>query len=833
MLRISLRSLLAHKTRMVMAVLAVVLGVSFISGTLVFSAALQRIVDDAISGSATDLEVRPNPAIDGISDDLTLTDDDLDRVAGLDGVERAEGFVEGDGVYVLDGDDKVVGGDDESGTAISWIGMGVTKELTEGAEPQAADQVVLDEDTAEDAGAGVGDTVTLFLPDGKRRDVTVSGLFVPPGSDLAPARYTAMSTDAARDLLLEPGQWSWVEVDLADGASAEEVKDDVGAALGDTVEVRTAAEQEKDNKDATDAAVSIFTNVLLGFAIVSLLVGSFLIVNTFTMLVAQRSREMALLRAVGARRKQVTRALLAEAAIIGGVGGVVGMLLGLLVALGISRLLRVTGLELSFTPTLPVTAVVASLAVGVGVTVLAAYLPTRRAGRIAPVEALHDAVAVPDGPKRRRVVIGGVLLGLAVGAFVLQAASDEAGTKILFAGGGGLLLIIAAVALAPTLAALLLRLLPRSRSVIPRLARANTVRNPKRTAATASALMVGLALVVGVTVVASSITESLGAAVDDGDFVADLAVSASSISVQPGQLTKLDDATEGSIVTQSSRTVLIDDDETAATFWGGDPIAEAFAVDPVEGSAADVEAGSALVDEDTADDRDWAVGDKIKMTFANGETKPVTIAATYAETPLLTGLLVDQDDYVGPAAGGEVDVAFFGAADGQSVGDLKSALQDATSANPLLRVEDSDDVIDRFGSDINSLLGLIYGLLGLSVIIAILGVINTMAMSVMERTRELGMLRAVGLTRRMTRALIRRESIIIALIGAILGIAIGLVVGVALQRVLAADGIDTLAVPWLQIVVFLVLAVLIGVLAAVLPARRAAKTDILEAIATT
>ncbi len=837
MVKLSLRSLLTHKLRTAMAILAVVLGTGFVSGTFVFSDALSRVLDSAVEGSATDLAVTPKPPVDtgGFpgSADVTVAQASVDKVAAVPGVARAAGTVTVIGTYLLDGDGKVAGNVNAPSFGYAWTGLGATAALSQGSAPEGAGQVVLDEKTAEKAGVRVGGTATLLLPSGDQRQATVSGLYVPPGSDLGGGGAVVFAPATAQQLLPRPGTWSGIEVALRSGADADEVKRAVVAALGDGFEVTTRADQIREAKDALGSVVNVFTYVLLGFALVSLLVGGFLIANTFTMIVAQRSREMALLRAIGAKRRQVTRALLLEALVIGFVGAVVGMFLGLGIALGLAALLGTTGLNLSFTPRLPVSAVVAALLVGVVVTVVSAYLPTRRAGRIAPVEALRESVSVPDRPRRRRTVFGLVLLVLAAAAFVLSNAAEDTGPKALWTGIGAVLLITAAVALAPRLAMLLVGVLPRTRRASVRLARANTVRNPRRTAATAAALMIGLALVTGVTVVASSITASIGQVVDDDDVKIDYAVSAAFTQVEPALQAKIEAVPGvGQTLLQQSFQADAGGSTVGATANGGAPLSAAFVVERREGVVDAIAPGTFIVDEQTAEDRGWTLGRQVPFTYVTGEQQTLRLAGIYAPTALIEGVQANRDDYRAATGDDSANVVFVVGDAGTDPSALRSGLEAATAGNPLMQVQSLDDVKEQAGSQVNTLLSLVYGLLVLSVIIAVLGVINTMAMSVLERTREIGLLRAVGLTRRQSRSMIRRESVLISLLGALLGIAGGLVIGVFLQRALAPTGIEQLAIPWLNLAVFFVLAAVIGVVAALAPARRAARMDVLGAIAT-
>ncbi len=836
MVRLSLRSLLAHKLRTAMAILAVILGAGFVSGTFVFSDALSRVLDNAVEGSATDLYVVAKPPIEtdefGADAPPTVAQADLDKIAAVPGVVRAAGNVTAIGTYLLD-NGKVVGNTNTPSIGYAWTGLGSTAVLSQGSPPAGDDQVVLDEKTAEDAGVAVGDRATILLPSGNQMQATVAGLFVPPGADVGGSGAVAFGPATAQRLLLSSGQWSGAEVALDSGASADEVKRQVAAALGAGFEITTRAEQIKEAKDSLSTVVNVFTYALLGFALVSLLVGGFLIANTFNMIVAQRAREMALLRAIGARRKQVTRALLLEALVIGLVGAVIGMFLGLGIALALASLLGRTGLSLSFTPRLPVSAIVAALVVGVAVTVLSAYLPTRRAGRIAPVEALRESMSMPDRPRRRRTVLGVMLLVLAGGAFALSTAADKTGQKASWAGVGALLLVMAAVALAPLLATMLVRVLPPTRRAAVRLARANTVRNPRRTAGTAAALMVGLGVVTGVTVVASSITESIGRVVDSDDVKIDYGVSATFTQVEPALQASIE-AVPGvrETLTQQSFQADAGGKVISGTANGGARLSAAFVVDRVQGSVDDVAPGTFIVDQTTAEDRGWTVGQQVPFTFATGAKKTLRLAGIYQGTALVDGVQANAVDYRTATKQDAANVVFVMGDAGTDQAALRSGLEAATAGNPLMQVQSVDDVKEQASSQVNTLLSLIYGLLILSVIIAVLGVINTMAMSVLERTREIGLLRAIGLTRRQSRLMIRRESILISILGALLGVATGLVIGVLLQRALAPTGIDQLAIPWLSLVIFFVLAALIGVIAALAPARRAARMDVLGAIAT-
>ena len=842
MLRLSIRSLLAHKLRMAMSVAAVVLGVAFVAGTLVFTTSMSTSLDDLVSSGATDVSVTPRSAVDGSAPAadavLTVPDATLTRIAAVEGVSRAVGSVAVPGVFVVGDEGKVVGKASTAGTGIAWTGVGFTRKLDTGSAPTAEDQVVIDDTTAAAASLSVGRPVKLLLPTGPRSAV-VSGIFRPAGASLGGQAYVAFAPAQAQRLLLRPGQWTTVDVTLAAGASDTAVRESVRAAVGPTFVVRTRAEQIAAAKDSVSSSLSFFTYFLLGFAVVALLVGGFLIANTFAMVVAQRSREMALMRAVGATKRQVTRALMVEAIVVGLVGSLIGVGLGLLVALGLGVAFSALGLDLSVTPALPPSAVAISLLLGVGVTAAAAYLPLRRAGRIAPVQALRESAGVADGPPRRRMLVGLAVLVLAGGLFAVASLQAGSVPRASLTGLAALALLVATVALAPAtamaLSALMGRLLPRAGGTPAMLARANTVRNPRRTAATASALTIGLALVTAITVVAGSAAASVDSLVDGG-VSADLILS----SQKEGGFEQADADRAGrvdgvgGVVSEQRVGMLADGERIGGMAVGGAALSTALRPEPVAGTVDGVPSGAALADEPTATAKGWKVGREIALTFSNGATRTVRLQGIYRANQLVgAGLQVNLQDYVAATKDSKLAVAFVMAEDGADIGAVTRGVTAAVAANPLLQVEDRGALKARSAGQLDQLLGLVYGLLALSIIIAILGVVNTMAMSVLERTREIGLLRAVGLTRGQSRRMIRGESVMIAVLGGILGVAAGLIIGIAFQRSLAEVGIGVLSIPVWQIALFLVGAGLVGILAALAPARRAARMDVLGAVAAT
>jgi putative ABC transport system permease protein len=584
-------------------------------------------------------------------------------------------------------------------------------------------------------------------------------------------------------------------------------------------------------------ALGFFTTGLLGFAAISLLVGALIIWNTFSILVAQRTRELALLRAVGASRRQVRFSVVAEAFVIGLVSAALGLGLGLGVAAGLRAALAVVGIEVP-TTTLQVEprTIAAALLVGVVVTVLAALLPARQATRVAPVAALR-AVDAPARPVGRTRIAGGALLTV-LGAAGLAAAMVEEG-RLGLAAVAMLLTLAGVLTLAPLIATVVTRLigapLGRLGGTTAQLARRNALRSPRRTANTATALMIGLALVSTVTVVASSMKASVADVIADSsraDFILKGAGQAS--PGLPPQLTEELRGVDG-VGTVSELRFASAQVDGATTFVSAvDPATAETAADleVTSGSVADLGSGSVLVSDKVAEAKGWTVGDTVPITYAQTGEQSLTVVGTYANTALLGSDYV-TDLAVHDANGGTaLDVAVLVvAADGADLDDVRAGLETVVDAYPVAQLDDEASFTESQAQTIDQLLAIVTMLLALAVIIALLGIVNTLALSVFERTRELGLLRAVGMTRRQVRAVVRWEAVIVAVLGALLGAVLGLAFGAALTRGLAGEGLSVLAIPGGRLALYVLFAALAGVLAAIGPARRAARVDVLHAVA--
>ncbi|MEU1509302.1 FtsX-like permease family protein [Kitasatospora sp. NPDC005748] len=854
LLKTSLRTFLAHKGRMVLSLLAIVLSVAFVSGTLVFSNTATSTFDRLFASTASDISVQPAKAgIDGDDDApggkvATLPVDTVQRIAATPGVRTAVGQVfTQDAVLVDPATNKAIGPTSGAPTLTgNWTETPRNSvEITSGHTPQGADQVVLDADTAKKAGLGLGGKLRVIAGSGKH-DFTIAGIATfkttNPGAALA-----FLDTATAQQVLLGTTAYTSVEA-FGDGTRTDEqLKADALGALGGGYQVKTAAEQKAENNKDVGSFLGFMKNAMLGFALISALVGGFLIINTFSMLVAQRTREIGLLRAIGGSRKQVNRSVLIEALILAVLGSTIGLGAGLGLAAGLIQLMKAIGMNLSAAD-LQITADVpiAGYALGIVVTLVAAWFPARRAARIAPMAALRDHGTPAEGRSNLvRTVIGLVLTAGGGGLLVLAAEADKAATGGQYLGLGVLLTLIGFVVLGPLLATSVVRvlgaLLPALFGPSGKLAQRNAMRNPRRTGATAGALMIGLALVIGASVFTSSVIKSTNEQIDKS-VGADYIISAGRTGLTP-EMVKAAEDTPGiaHITRQQFVPALFTTPDGKTAKEGVSAVSPSFTADfklPVKSGSADaLGQGAIVVGETYAADHGLKVGDRIGVDYGKGraQTLPVGVILTKGNS------LFDGNYFIGldtlgkavPVADQGNDAVVFGKArPGSDVAGTLTALESSFKEYPQVTVRDQAGYKDLVQEQVNSLLYIIYGMLGLAIVVAVLGVVNTLALSVVERTREIGLLRAIGLSRRQLRRMIRLESVVIALFGAILGTGLGLAWGITGQRVLKDQGLETLAVPTGTIVVTLVASVVIGLVAALVPAFRAGRMNVLAAIAT-
>src|SRR5918995_1580014 len=796
MIKTALRNLLAHKVRLFTTGLAVMLGVAFIAGTLVLTDTITKTFDDLFTDALadTDAMVRAEASFEdpnGFGDLRGRLDASLvDEVANVEGVAVASGDVWGF-AQVVDKDGEPVGnpgaGPPTFGT--NWPENELnTWTLVDGTAPQGERDVVLDKGVANDAGYSVGDRATVLVR-GAPLDVTVTGIArIGDADSPGGATITMFTTEAAQRYVGEVGKFDSISIAADEGVSQRELVDRLEAVVPDGVEAVTGKTVTDESQDALREGLSFFNTFMLVFAVVALLVGGFIIFNTFFITVAQRTRENALLRALGASRRQVLGAVLLEA-------------------------------------------------LGIGL-VASALAPSRKAAKVPPVAAMRDVAVGSTGyGSRQRIFVGVAVLAFGIGALLYGLFGDP-GSALAIVGLGVLLVFFGVSVLGRTVALPLSRIiglpLPRLRGIAGHLARENAMRNPKRTAITASALMIGVGLVTFITIFAASTKASFGNTVDrafTGDFIVTAGGGMAGVSPEfTDQVNELPEVeTAGGV-----RAGLAEIDGDSEQLLGVSPEAlDIFDVDPVAGSPDDLDAASIAVMEEVADDKGLGIGDTVPVEFTATGTQDMTLALIYDRNlGVENEWLVGTDAFAANYAD-QVDVqVFVKKADGVPTSEALAAIDGVAANYPGTDVLDQSEYKDEQMGVVDQMLGLVYALLALAILIALLGIGNTLALSIVERTRELGVLRAVGMTRAQLRSTIRWESVIIAVQGALLGLVIGVFFGWALVTAMRDEGLNTFTVPALSLVVVVVLAALAGVVAAVLPARRAARLDVLRAVVT-
>ncbi|GAA1974887.1 ABC transporter permease [Kitasatospora viridis] len=849
MFRTALRNVLAHKGRLLMTVLAVLLGTAFVAGTMVFSDTFGSALKNSYSKGYDHLSVRVTDnrsALAGITDEdpdptaQHLTAGTVAQLGALPGVSQARGVVSGF-TAIADKTGKSIGqggGSAGGNFAPGPDGKDARYQLTQGHGPQNAGEIALDQGSADKAGYHLGDTVR-FAVNGPAQDAKLAGIFSTDDPGVNSGNPLVLfDTATAQRLLAAPGQFNSIEVVGAPGSSQQQLQDEVLTVIphSGNITAQTANQLQDDQRKMIEDGTSTMRTMLLAFAGISLFVGIFIIANTFTMLIAQRTRELALLRAIGAGRGQVTRSVLIEALAIGLVASVAGLLAGIGIGAGLQSLVGSLGNGSNPTGPLIVSplTVLVSLATGVLVTVLSALLPAVRAARIAPVAAMSSS----DQPASQKSLvvrnsIGGVLAAAGFGLILL--GSSQGGSGKWTVAGGAVLALLGVFVLTPLLSrpliALLGPVLGKLFGVAGKLARQNAVRNPRRTAATASALTIGLTLVTALTVLGTSVNAALDKAVGSS-MKADYSVGLSNgLSVSPDLAARIAHAPGVAAATPvtSSYFKIGGDKQTVS---GLDPAAASQVLDfPVtSGSAAALGQGQLLVSSELAKSDGLTVGSTVPAAFPNGTTANLTVGGVFDSVPRLHSMVLDNAVLTAHQVPSNTDSVLVKGAGGES-STLRQALVDAAGDNPLIKVQTKQDLKNEVSSFISIALNMLYGLLAMSVLVAVLGVINTMAMSVFERKREIGMLRAIGLDRRGIRRMVRLESVVISVFGAVLGLGLGCFLAWAVNGTLK-DGLAglTTVLPWGRLAIFLALAGLVGLVAAYWPSRRAAKLDILDSI---
>ncbi|MDH3682324.1 MAG: FtsX-like permease family protein [Acidimicrobiia bacterium] len=844
MIRLTIRNIVAHKARLAMTTLAVVLGVSFVVASFVLSDGLRSTFND-LSEEITagiDLEVRPTS---DFGEPLPLDIALVDEIAALDGVNNAVGFVEADenSVQPVKADGTTISTTGPPQLMGGWIDDPALSSFTivDGTAPDELGEFSMDRDAAARNGFVVGQSYDLITPLGVMEgfDLVATTSFGDNNTTVG-ATLMHVSLDQAQTLFGTAGTVDSIGVDAEPAADLTAVTGDIQSLVGNTgAEVIDNATLTAEQQAEFNEGITLVGNVLLGFAIVSLFVSIFIIYNTFAIVLGQRIREMALLRAIGAEARQLRRSVLGEALAVGAVASAIGLGTGIALAQGLTALFAALGAELPSYPVIlgPRTIVIA-VVLGVGATVASSILPARAAASVPPIAGMRDGATV-SGSTRRRLGFGILLLtaGLTTGSYALFGPSLPT-LGLVAALGSAAVAVFVGITLtsrvvARPLTAVLGWPLGQMMGPVGDLATGNAGRNPRRTATTAAALMVGLSLVTTGYVVGESVKSSVGQLLDEsisadyfiGDSnesgfsaaVADDLLSSGQFAALTGE--RVDEVRIGSRVSELSAVDL-------------EALDQMIDLDVRAGFIPDRDATNVIVvHQDLAAELGVEVGDAIAVEFVSGFTASLEVAAIRANGAMFPRPLVP--DQVFDDAGASTTDVFVAAVlpDGVTTEQVAPLIEELQATYPQISIDTPSEVKDQVNSEIDGALLVLNALLALAVIIALIGIANTLALSVYERTRELGLLRAVGMTRRQTRRMLRWEAVLVALFGAALGVATGVVFGWGAVSALPDDTFGaTVTVPVVQLGVLVALATVATLVAAWLPARRAGRLNVLDAI---
>ena len=846
MFRLTIKNLLSRKLRLVTTATAVLLGVAFVVGSLGLAATLNKVFDDVFDGVYAKTDVSVLGAENKVfgfdtGDRQPIPYDTLAEVQAVDGVSFASGSVSFN-AQVVDVNGKPVGGNGPPAVGQSWSSDEVNPfTLSEGRAPTGSGEIVADLATVNKADLKLGQEVTIITPTAPIKATLVG---VAKFGDLESAggsNRIFFSADRAREIAGAEAGYNEIFAVANNGVTPEQLRDRVSQALPSDLLVQTGRQAAEEQAATLKQVLSFISFIPLIFGIISLLVSAFIINNTFSILLAQRSSEMALLRAIGARRRQVLTSVVLEAVLIGVISSVLGILIGSGVAYGLMKLLK------AFVADFPSTGlvidthmIIVGFAAGIGITLLAALLPAIRSSRIPPLAALREVSVDRSAASKKRIILGFILLIVGIAVLVAGLFIEE--DKIKIVGGGAAVILLAVYALGPVYAKPFSAVLgwpaAKLRGIPGLLARDNSMRSPQRTASTASALLIGVTLVTFCVVFSASLRATTDKLISDsiaGDFVISNTSAFSGGTINGDVVTRLSELPGLSAVAAIGTTPakIGAFENPAVTTLNPDTVEKLIPVTFVSGSFEKITVNSIAVSQSEAERNGWSEGENVDVQFASGNPVPVTIGAIYEDSTFLGGASLNEETVAEAGQPPALAFIFAALADGADSDQTRQSIEAITDPLINLQVQDQTQFKDSFQAQINQVLSLVLALLALAIVIALFGIANTLALSVFERTREIGLLRAIGMTRRQTRAMIRWESITLSLLGTFMGLVLGTAFSSALITALKDEGIDVLSIPWDQLAIIAVVAVCAGFLTALLPARRAAKLDVLKAISTT